>query len=303
MTLALPVGFRPVVDLVDEWEDRGRRLDIGGRSIFCVDVPADVERREPLLLLHGFPTSGFDWRHIIDPLARHRRVVTFDFLGFGLSDKPTDIRYSLFDQATLVEEVTRALGIAEAAVVSHDMGDSIAAEVCARSIEGRLRFEITRRVLTNGSIYIEMANLSPGQQMLLAMTDDALPLEFAPTFETYVPSIVSIFGDSPPGEDELRAQWELLAHQYGQALLPRTIRYIEERREHEDRWIRALREHPTPITLIWGDRDPIAVFAMAERFGSERPGTPLVRLEGVGHFPMIEAPGMVFEAIEDALAP
>lgn len=288
--------------LVDEWEDRGRRLDINGRSVFVVDVPGDVERNEPLLLIHGFPTSSFDWRALIDPLARDRRVVTFDFPGFGLSSKPSDVRYSLFDQASVAEEVARRLGITRAAVVSHDMGDSIAAELYARAIEGKLGFEVTRRVLTNGSIYIEMANLSPGQQMLLAMDDVALPRDAAPTEETFGPSIEAIFGDRAPSRDELHAQWELLAREDGHTILPRTIRYIEERRVHEGRWIKALREHPAPVTVSWGDADPIAVFAMAERFCSERPGTPLVRLDGVGHFPMIEAPERLYDAIEAALA-
>ena len=288
--------------LVEEWEERGRLIEASGRRIFVLDVPADVERAEPLLLLHGFPSSSLDWHHIIDPLARDRRVVTFDFLGFGLSDKPSGIRYSLFDQATIAEEVARALGIDRAALASHDMGDSIAAELYARSIEGKLSFEITRRVLTNGSIYIEMAQLSPGQQMLLAMADDPLPLEIAPTDETFMASIAAIFGDTPASEEDLRGMWQMLARQDGQTILPRTIRYIEERRQHEDRWISALREHPAPITVVWGDRDPIAVYAMAERFVSERPGTPLVRLGGVGHFPMLESPGRLFDAIEQALA-
>ena len=286
--------------LVEEWEERGRILELDGRKIFVVDIPADAERAEPVLLLHGFPTSSFDWRHVIDRLASDRRVVTFDFLGFGLSDKP-DLRYSLFDQATVAEGVAHGLGIHRAAVVSHDMGDSIAAELYARALEGRLGFEVTRRVLTNGSIYIEMAHLSPGQQMLLAMADEPLPLEIAPAYETYAPSIAAIFGETPPPDDELRAQWELLARNDGQTLLPRLIRYIEERHEHESRWIHALREHPTPITVAWGDRDPIAVYGMAERFCKERPGTPLVTLSGVGHFPMIEAPGPLYGAIEEAL--
>ncbi len=290
------------MELVEEWEDRGRYFDVAGRKIFCIDIPADVEKADPLLMLHGFPTSSFDWRHIIDPLARDRRVVSLDWLGFGLSDKPADVRYSLFDQASIAEEVARLLGIERAAVVSHDMGDSIAAELYARSIEGKLGFGITNRILTNGSIYIEMAQLSPGQQMLLAMTDEALPLEIAPTYETYAPSITAIFGEKTPTVDELRAQWELLSRKDGQTILPRTIRYIEERREHEGRWIAALRDHPSPITVVWGDRDPIAVYPMAERFVSERPDTPLVRLDGVGHFPMIEAPDRLYEAIVDALA-
>ncbi len=286
---------------MEEWEDRGRFLDVDGRRIFCVDIPADRELAEPLLLLHGFPTSSFDWRGIIDPLARGRRVVTFDWLGFGLSDKPADIRYSLFDQASIAEEVVRMLGIERAAVVSHDMGDSIAAELYARSIEGTLGFDVSKRILTNGSIYIEMAQLSPGQQMLLAMDDAALPIEISPIYDTFGPSIASIFGDTPPSEAELRAQWELLSRSDGQTILPRTIRYIEERRVHEVRWIAALRDHPSPITVVWGERDPIAVYPMAERFVSERPGTPLVRLDGVGHFPMIEAPGRLYDAIEGAL--
>ena len=287
------------MSLVDEWEERGRLLDVDEHRIFVVDVPADIERNEPLLLIHGFPTSSFDWRHVIDPLAASRRVVTFDFVGFGLSEKPST-RYSLFDQATVTEGVVRALGIDRAAVVSHDMGDSVAAELYARDNEGMLGFEVTRRVLTNGSIYIQMAQLSPGQQMLLAMNDEALPIEIAPTEETFVASIAAIFGDAPADPEELHAQWELLARKDGQTLLPRTIRYIDERREHEDRWIAGLRDHPSPITLAWGVRDPIAVFAMAERFCQERPGARLVRLDGVGHFPMIEAPGALFDAIEAA---
>jgi pimeloyl-ACP methyl ester carboxylesterase len=289
------------VGLVEDWQDRGRPQEVGGRRVFVLEVPADVERYEPLIMLHGFPSSSFDWRHVIDALASDRRVITFDFLGFGLSDKPSSIRYSLFDQATLAEEVIRSFGIEAAAVVSHDMGDSVAAELYARSIEGTLPFEVTRRVLTNGSVYIEMAHLSPGQQMLLAMNDEALPVEIAPTEETFAASIAAIFGDTPAQPDELHAQWELLAKQDGQTILPRTIRYIEERREHEERWISALRDHRSPILLAWGDRDPIAVYAMAERFVNERPGTPLVRLEGVGHFPMIEAPGAVYDAIQQAL--
>ena len=288
--------------LVEDWEDRGRLIEASGRRIFVLDVPADVERAEPLLLLHGFPSSSLDWHHLIDPLARDRRVVTFDFLGFGLSDKPSGVRYSLFDQATIAEEVARSIGIDRAAVASHDMGDSIAAELYARSREGTLSFEITRRVLTNGSVYIEMAQLSPGQQMLLAMADEPLPLEIAPTEETFTASIAAIFGDTQATEEDLRGMWQMLARHDGQTILPRTIRYIEERRKHEERWISALREHPAPITVVWGDRDPIAVFAMAERFVSERPGTPLVRLDGVGHFPMLEAPGPLYDAIEQALA-
>src|SRR5437867_9720295 len=129
--------MRVAVGAVDEWEERGRRIDVRGQAVFVVDIPGDVERADPLLLVHGFPTSSFDWHGLIDAFARDRRVVAFDFPGFGLSDKP-DVAYSLFDQATVLEQVVAALGIERAAVVSHDMGDSVTAEVLARELDGRL---------------------------------------------------------------------------------------------------------------------------------------------------------------------
>ena len=187
-----------------------------------------------------------------------------------------------------------------AELLAHLLED--AAELYARANEGRLGFEVTSRVLTNGSIYIEMAHLSPGQQMLLAMDDVALPRDAAPAEDTFGPSIASLFGETPASEEELHAQWQLLAREDGHTILPRTIRYIEERRQHEGRWIAALREHAAPITVAWGDADPIAVFAMAERFCSERPGTPLVRLDGVGHFPMIDETMKVNRLLTDFLA-
>jgi pimeloyl-ACP methyl ester carboxylesterase len=124
-------------------------------------------------VLHGFPTSSHDWHRILDRLARRHRVVVPDLLGFGLSDKP-DQRYSLFEQADLVEAVAGDLGLDAVALVTHDMGDSVGGELLARSLDGTLSFGVMRRVLTNGSVYIDMAHLTDGQQLLLALPDEQL---------------------------------------------------------------------------------------------------------------------------------
>ena len=60
------------------------------------------------MLLHGYPSSSYDWRAVLDRLPG-RAAVCFDFLGFGLSDKPREHVYSLLQQADLAEEFTRAL--------------------------------------------------------------------------------------------------------------------------------------------------------------------------------------------------
>jgi pimeloyl-ACP methyl ester carboxylesterase len=75
-----------------EWCAGGSRIDveIGGvaRQIFR-RIDGDGAW---LTLLHGWPTSSFDWAHVAPQLATRRKLLAFDFLGFGDSDKPTAIR-------------------------------------------------------------------------------------------------------------------------------------------------------------------------------------------------------------------
>lgn len=288
-------------EAVAAWHDAGSFINVDGRAVFVVDRPAtSVESHEPLLVLHGFPSCSFDFRHVLPTLAEHRRVVLCDFLGFGLSAKP-DVRYSIRMQADVVEAVARHAGLKSVALLTHDMGDTVGGELLARSLEGTLGFEITRRVLTNGSIYIEMAQLTPGQQFLLSLPDERLDVDdeaAAAAKDGFTSGLASTFSpDHPASQDELDAQWELVRFNSGYQLLPRTIRYIEDRRAEEHRFTGAIETHPSPVAVVWGDRDPVAVYAMAERIVATRPNTPLVKLDGVGHYPMIEAPERFAEAV------
>ena len=93
-----------------------------------------------------------------------------------MSAKP-DIAYSLFAQADVVEACARELGLGDVALVTHDVGDSIGGELLARELDGALGFHVTRRVLTNGSIYMDLVQLSDGQKFCWRLPDEALPPE------------------------------------------------------------------------------------------------------------------------------
>ena len=80
------------------------------------------------------------------------------------------------------------------------------------------------------------------------------------------------------------------------------IRYVEERHEHQGRWTGAIERHPSPLTIVWGDLDPIAIWPMAERVHDARPDATLVRLRGIGHYPMLESPDELAAALDHALA-
>jgi epoxide hydrolase 4 len=80
-----------------------------------------------VLLLHGFPEFWYSWRHQIDALAPHFRVVAPDQRGYNLSEKPHGVGAYAID--TLVEDVAaliRHLGEEQAVIVGHDWGGGVA---------------------------------------------------------------------------------------------------------------------------------------------------------------------------------
>jgi len=276
---------------VAEWQARGRYTELAGYRVFTLEVPADgPERFEPLLVIHGFPTSSFDFRAVVGPLSSGRRVLLCDLLGYGLSAKP-DLAYRLDLEADVVAAYTAEVGVTEVALLTHDLGDTVGGELLARQLEGRWPVSVTRRVLTNGSVYIDMAHLSTGQELLLALPDEQLADDELVNAATIAAGLGATLSPRAALDGEvLVAMSELVAHEGGNRLLPRLIRYIEERRRNERRFTGAIEAHPSPLSIVWGRDDPIAVPAIAERLAGARPGSPLVWLDDVGHYPMVENP-------------
>lgn len=287
---------------VAAWEAKGSYHDLLGRRIFAVDHgPTSSERAEPLLVIHGYPTSSFDYAPLLPVWAEHRRVLLVDLLGYGLSEKP-DIAYTMAGQADVVMAVTERLGLGRLALLTHDMGDTVGGELLARHAEGRWPVEVTRRVVTNGSIYIDMAHLSDGQLMLLSLPDAVIPEELAPPAATIAAGLVATLAPARAGTD-MGPHAELVAHGGGNRLLARTIRYIEERRANERRFTGAIETHPSPLSVVWGPEDPIAVADMAQRLVQERPDASLTWIDGAGHYPQIEEPDAFLAAVGRAIGP
>ncbi len=280
---------------------KGAHRRLAGYEVFTIDAPAaESEDAEPLLVLHGFPTCSFDFRHVLGSLARRRRVLLLDFVGFGASDKP-DMRYSIEMHADVVAAFVADAGVSRLALLTHDMGDTVGGELLARQSEGSWTVEITRRVLTNGSIYIEDAQLTAGQQALLALPDELLPAGIIDGDSTAAALRATLSPGAVVGDDDLIGAWELMSHKDGHLRLPRTIRYIEDRRARQARYTGAIESHPSPVTVVWGVDDPVAVVSMTERYSAARPDAALHLLHGVGHYPMIESPQLFSEAVSSAL--
>ena len=194
--------------------------------------------------------------------------------------------------------------VGQAVIVAHDVGDTVAAELLHRHSDGVLSFDIAGCVLTNGSIFIDLVQLSDGQQALLALPDE--PLAESLGNELLRASLAATFPAGQPDADELDAIVALVEHNGGDLLLPRLIRYIDERRRNQPRWTAGLVQATVPMTAVWGELDPIAVPAMVDRLQKLRReagnGTDVVRWPDVGHWPPIERPVELASVIRRCLA-
>lgn len=285
--------------ILGEWAEGGRFEEVLGRRIFVRD-----EGEGPaLLLLHGFPTCSLDFERALPLLRAHRRVVVHDHLGFGLSDKPADASYSLFDQASRALALWGALGIERGTLLAHDYGTSVATEILARREAEGIAVQLDGLVLCNGSVHIDLAKLTWPQ---LALRH---PLA-GPVLARL--SSRRFFGHRLRGtladpealtDDDVVRLWAAGTHADGKLRLPQISQYLHERREHADRWIGALTRLDLPTLVLWGRRDPVAVPAIAEALAAEIPGARLRWLEALGHYPMVEGPEAWSQAVLDFLDP
>ena len=285
------------------WEAIGTRRELCGHGVFTIDAPAiGPEAHAPLLVLHGFPTSSFDYAAVLDGLRAGRRVLLFDMLGYGLSDKP-DQAYTIALQADVAAAFVGALGLDRVALLSHDMGDTVGGELLARRAEGSWLVEVTQRVVTNGSIYIRQAHLTNGQLLLLGLPDERLQPGNPINAATLTQSLRDTFSSATPlvpegwSEDPVPAAAAQIVRADGHRVLPRLIRSIEERRVNERRFTGAIESDQSPLHVVWGLDDPIAVPSMVDTLLAARPDATAVRLERVGHYPMVESPSRFLDAL------
>ena len=99
---------------------QSKYVEIDGSKIHYIDEGSG----DPILFLHGNPTSSYLWRNIIPYLVPHGRCIALDLIGMGKSDKP-DCDYRFFDHSKYVEGFIKKLGLSKLTLVVHDWGSAL----------------------------------------------------------------------------------------------------------------------------------------------------------------------------------
>jgi pimeloyl-ACP methyl ester carboxylesterase len=279
--------------IVSDRETQAAEADVGR----VIELPdGDLQVREdgpadgpPVVLLHGFACSLRWWDDIVPALAREHRVIRFDLLGHGGSEKPKE-GYGMESQARLVAGALDRLGVRRAAVVGHSMGGSVATALTEQrprrvrslvildspSKKGDAELPLTARLGFVPVLGQAIRSVVPD-----AMVRNGLESAFAEGFD--VPDrFVDDFRDMTytSYDDSHRASDD----------------YSDER-GLADR----LADESVPLLVVYGAEDDLVDPQSAQGFRAV-PGARIVTLDGVGHSPHVEAPRPTAGLIDRFLA-
>ncbi len=279
-----------------EWWTRGAILDLDAHRI-STHVQGDGPT---LVFLHGFPTSSHDWAEVIADLSRDFRCVTFDYLGYGASDKPSDADYSSMVQTHRALAILEKLGVRSATVVGHDLGGILLQQLLQLSANKSSRLTVDHAVFINSSVYADLYRPTPAQ---LALADPLHGPAIAAQLSrsTLEASLAPLFPGHPLSEARADELWEAITLQDGQLLWPQQLIYMAERTAHGAAWEDALHATSARLSFIYGLADPISGAQVLGRVATDLPKASRVGLPGLGHFPQVEAAFDVVRALRSVL--
>ncbi len=289
------------VPRIATWAAGGHFMNWRGHAIFYRATPPEPgDLRATLLLLHGFPSSSFDWLDVWPALEARFRLLALDFLGFGLSAKPYNHDYRLMEQADIVQQLLRERGVHAYHILAHDYGDTVAQELLARRDEAREASGggLQSVVLLNGGILPDENRPLPLQKILASSVTGPLMRQFMSRM-LFGRSFSRVFGPlTQPSTIQLDEQWALVTHNGGIRIVDKLLRYLDERQVHKERWVAALVDAPVPVRLVNGPADPVSGERVAVAYRSTIDAADVVLLgEHVGHYPQIEDPQGVLTAL------
>lgn len=242
---------------------------------------------EPVVLIHGFGSSSYEWREVAPALAGSYRVIALDLFGFGYTERPRDpASYTREGQAEMILGVLDRLGIRSAHWVGHSYGGALALYVTATAPE-----RVKSLVLADSAAPTypddrrsRTASWSWTNRLFLGLTLRPWYIRRslrAAYFDAakVTPEVVSAYLD--------RLRIEGVDAAYRGLTAPKTRSPLRVDLTRIDR----------PTLVVWGAEDRTVALQDGRRFAELIPGARMVVLEKTGHVPMEESPEAFVEAV------
>jgi len=249
---------------------------------------------EPVVFVHGWPTYSYLWRHQIPTLAGRFRVYALDLPGFGDSDKPTDVKYTLAFYADVLNSFLNVIGIEQVSLLCHDLGGPITLLWAVRNPE-----RLDRLVIMDTMPYPDLplmirlmlsAARLPGIGRAL-VSRRGLRLAFhIGTISRGVVTDELVAAYHRPFAEDAAARTTLL----------RILTELEPREmvEIADNLARVT----APTLILWAEKDPSAPLSIARRLQADIGSAVLKTVPNCGHFLTEDRPEEVSRLLWEFLA-
>jgi pimeloyl-ACP methyl ester carboxylesterase len=232
----------------------------------------------PLILIHGLADNVAVWDSVIPPLTAKFRVIAFDQLGFGRSDKPL-LSYRVNTLVDFLDGFMTELKIQRASLIGNSLGGWVAA---AFALAHRERVE--HLVLSDAAGYAALAKTMDPRALhalRLASREDIRylgPLTFHD--KGFYQDVDLAFKERVTAGDGYTVGQLLDAMVRGDDVLDNRLQAINR-----------------PTLVLWGRDDKLIPLTFGERFHQEIAGSQLQIIDNCGHMPQVECPNEFATAV------
>ncbi|MGZ8415263.1 MAG: alpha/beta fold hydrolase [Gemmatirosa sp.] len=271
---------------------RGEFIDVGGARLYYY-ATGSRGGGEPIVLLHGFPSSSHLWSRVTPALPDGHRVVVVDLLGYGRSDRPRGRPLGVRAHAERVVELLDVLGINFACVVGHELGGGVAQAMAVRW---------PARVAHLGLVSAVAYDCWPARELRLARAMLPLTRHLPPTFLLSLlrRELLRGYAEGDVGARSVERYLKPFATADGRDALVEHVLSLDAAETQQ--LAPRLKDLVMPTMVLTGAHDPFLSPAVAERLAGEIPGAVLEVVPDARHFLPEDAPHAVADAITRLLA-
>lgn len=263
------------------------------------NVHYDVQGQgEVLLFVHGWPTNSKLWAAQVDTFKQNFKVITFDWLGFGKSDKPKDYHYTFTRKKEVLNVLIKALvqDHEQVTIITHDIGGPPS---ILWTFENQTRVKKLILLNTLTSAYTTWFEKMSHPLFILPITKEILVSDFG------LKRFLNTFTTSTSKAVEERIKHVVEHHQdMDRSTRLRTVlEPLKEGRANELLTINdKLAQLGVDKYLIIAKKDPL-LYEHMKRFKDKNPDTPSFLLPKCSHFIPIDKPERLNEILLTILTP